>query len=192
MKLNDILKSENVLEREYNDLETAIFFDRFLSRLDAVKRYKIARKYCFGTVLDAACGSGYGSYILSKCPSVDKVIGIDIDKDIIDFAKSEFIDDKIDFKCFDFSKELLPKADTIVSLETIEHMTAEDGKMFIDNIYNSRAKRLIISFPSFKTTTFNKYHLKDYTKVEMTDLIGRAPVMSTIIDDGVYFLVYDL
>lgn len=35
---------------------------------DHIRRYQLVKRYCFGRVVDAACGVGYGSHLLSDNP----------------------------------------------------------------------------------------------------------------------------
>ncbi|NKB43956.1 MAG: hypothetical protein GKS03_06710 [Alphaproteobacteria bacterium] len=36
-----------------------------------VERYAVARQFVYGTVVDLACGCGYGTHILAKNPDVN-------------------------------------------------------------------------------------------------------------------------
>ena len=56
---------------------------RFRRHLD---RYFKIRQFCYGTVIDAACGCGYGSYIISQNPDVQYVLGVDIDPEAIQYG----------------------------------------------------------------------------------------------------------
>jgi len=47
------------------------------------------------SVLDAVCGEGYGSFLLSN--SEAKVIGIDIDSETINHAKKRYMKDNLDY-----------------------------------------------------------------------------------------------
>ena len=88
-----------------------------------VERYEFAAAYCAGkTVLDAACGVGYGSSVLAKV--ADKVVGIDRSREAIEYAQKFWWGDNIVFRQFDLSRHLrkLGTFDVIVSLETIEHL----------------------------------------------------------------------
>ena len=52
-----------------------------------VERYALLRQFAKGVICDAACGCGYGSYLLSTNPDVTSVIGLDANSDIINFYK---------------------------------------------------------------------------------------------------------
>lgn len=89
----------------------------------SLQRYEYARSYCQGKdVLDAACGCGYGSNILSH--QAKSVLGVDNSQEAIDYAQRHWGTENITFKQFDLDSEqiTLGAFDVIVSLETIEHI----------------------------------------------------------------------
>ena len=105
----------------YND-------DLVLDKLDIYqinhyRRYEFAEKNIVaGDVCgDFACGTGYGSVMLSKTAA--KVVGADIDDEVITAIKARYnYLNNIEFYCLnlldlDFSNEF----DKIISFETIEH-----------------------------------------------------------------------
>lgn len=90
-----------------------------------VERYRYAQKYCENKdVLDAACGCGYGSNILSEVAK--SVLGVDYSQEAIDYAQKYWGAKNITFNQFDLNSDLtaLGRFDVIVSLETIEHLDA--------------------------------------------------------------------
>ena len=113
-------------------------------------------------VADMACGTGYGSMMLSEnCKKVD---GFDIDEITIDEIKKRY--EAQSNVCF-YSKNLLDineynKYDCIVSFETIEHFTPEEIKKLIKTFhYALKDKgRLIFSTPYDQQQCINsmKYH----------------------------------
>ena len=93
------------------------------------------------SVLDIACGTGYGTKILSdKCLSI---VGVDVSQDAIKYANRHYrSNSNIDFikaDIFGYNK----KADIVVSFETVEHVTGN----IHDTIYKlvSLAKNKIIT-----------------------------------------------
>ena len=89
-----------------------------------VERYEFARRFCEGKeVLDAACGCGYGSYLLSAVARA--VTGVDVSEEAIEHAREHWANEKVIFKTHDLETDLatLGTFDTVVSLETIEHLT---------------------------------------------------------------------
>ena len=93
--------------------------------IKSLQRYEFAQKYCHCKgVLDAACGCGYGSNILSK--EAKSVLGIDYSQEAIDYAQEVWAAKNITFKQVEINSDLttLGKFDVVVSLETVEHLDA--------------------------------------------------------------------
>ena len=57
--LERLLQDRGILEREQFTREEAHALERLISRMAAIERYRIVRKYASGVVADAACGCGY-------------------------------------------------------------------------------------------------------------------------------------
>ena len=182
------------LERDVLDRANAHALDRLVSHLASVQRYRIIRKYVSGVVVDAACGTGFGSWILAKCPAVSRVVGFDVSSEAVEQAISEF--PECEFGTVDFaSPEFVPvlvniAPDTIVSVETMEHL--EYPQAFLSAVWKSGARRFVVTFPSFETVTFNLYHVRDWTLAEMNDALQLEPTVAFVIDDAVQLAVYDL
>lgn len=118
--------------------------ERFLPELDIdseiavfhYQRYKSIVDICRGKiVLDAACGEGYGSRMLSD--TAEKVYGIDIDEKTIQVASQKYKRDNLKFKQgsvggLQFADDSF---DIVISYETIEHVNADLQKQFINEIY---------------------------------------------------------
>lgn len=89
---------------------------------DHLHRYALARRIATGlTVLDVACGEGYGSEMLAQVAL--KVIGVDIDSETVSHAKNQYKAVNLDFYLGDCAHLPLDDAciDLVVSFETIEH-----------------------------------------------------------------------
>ncbi|WP_308436519.1 class I SAM-dependent methyltransferase [Virgibacillus salexigens] len=61
--------------------------------IEHIARYHFASNHANGNVLDFACGSGYGSHIIAKlCKNqINKIVGLDNDKQVIEYAKKHII-----------------------------------------------------------------------------------------------------
>ena len=148
--------------------------------LEHLHRYSLAAKYCKGKrVLDAACGSGYGSVILSQI--AEKTIGIDIDKEVVDTNQGRLGNDKLCFKCA--SIDDLPfednSFDVVVSFETIEHVKAEVQDRFLMEVKRvlTPTGLLIISTPDKKfysdfTGIKNPFHIKEFYRIEFEEKLA--------------------
>lgn len=194
--LERLLQDRGILEREQFTREEAHALERLISRMAAIERYRIVRKYASGVVADAACGCGYGSWMLSRCPSVDRVIGLDADEESIAFARLEYPAAFINFATCDLQgpglTDVLTESavDTVVSVETVEHLAEPDR--FVRGVLASRASRLILTFPAFVTSTFNPYHLSDVSLADLEDMVGRPAAKALTLDDAVQVVVFDL
>lgn len=127
-------------------------------------------------LLDAGCGLGWGSFLISNYAK--KVIAIDIDSESIQFAKKVWNDKKIIFKeCSIFDIESLKtKFDVIIGMEIIEHLRLNEGIEFVSQCYHNLKQKgiLILSskFPKKKNIKKevlkdNTYHLKLYSKEDI-------------------------
>ncbi len=121
-------------------------------------------------VLDIACGEGYGSDILSS--AAKKVIGIDIDGDVIEHAGKRYAH-RDNLQYLQGRAENIPleaaSVDVVVSFETIEHMTEQSQYTFLDEIERVLKKdgSLIISTPnkaiySDRYQYKNEFHVKEF------------------------------
>ncbi len=152
----------------------------FQTEREHLDRYLFAKKYVRGkTVLDIACGTGYGSKLLfSNHPS--KIYGVDISKEAIEFAKkndeSKMIIYKVcdgtNLKCF-MSKSV----DIVISFETIEHI--ENYKSFIKETYRvlKDGGVLLISTPNKKYSSpnslkpINPFHFIEFYPSEFKKIL---------------------
>lgn len=130
-------------------------------------RYVWALKYVVNkNVIDAACGTGYGSALMATVAS--KVVGLDISREAVAYASRrypevEFFRENLDAtESFDFLS-----TDVIVTFETIEHL--EDPQRFIDWCKKT-APVVIGSIPINCPTEF---HLHNYTFQQALDFISK-------------------
>lgn len=145
-----------------------------------IERYNFAKNYLKTEwiVLDAACGSGYGTQILSKI--VKKIVGIDVSKEAITYAKNNFQSNNINFFEANLEKKLLfddEYFDAIISFETIEHLEEQEAMIKEFARVLKKEGLIIISSPDkeiiTKTKIKNPYHVRELTKKEFIDLISK-------------------
>ena len=144
-------------------------------------RYHFAMRElgCKLRVLDIACGSGYGTALLSRGTGIE-VVGADLDAPSLETAHREYeVSLRASFvRC---SAEALPfsssKFDAVVSMETIEHIL--DPRRFLDECKRilSRSGVLVISTPNKDVfspnskTTSSPFHLVEYRLDEFKELL---------------------
>lgn len=120
---------ENGGERVFIDLNKEIDFSSFdVHKKNHYKRYEFISDFLKNIdpsksliVGDIACGSGYGTCMMSG--NSKKMIGIDINERIIEFNRKQYNRYKnVEFYCKDiFSLTYHHEFDVIVSFETVEH-----------------------------------------------------------------------
>lgn len=98
-----------------------------------VSRYVLAAQQIRpgDTVLDAACGLGYGTAVLAACSAGAKFIGVDIDEESIAYANANYAENNpsLSYHASDVTTmSFLPdhSVDMVVSFETIEHVPNYD------------------------------------------------------------------
>lgn len=137
------------------------------------------------TVLDAACGSGYGSMLLSL--SGKDVCGVDIDYDSIYYAKDKFRSfckyDVVDLD--NIGNNIDKKFDAIVSFETIEHL--ENPDKFI-NWVKGKTDLFIFSIPINQPSEFHKHV---YSVEQAVELIKKHFNNYTFLSQ-IYMNIYNL
>jgi len=138
-------------------------------------RYFIARGFIEPNdeVLDACCGTGYGSQLLST--HCQKITGIDYNDDAIALAEDRkiknafFILDDIDnLERYDLN------VDVTVCLETLEHL--RNPQKFVETIAKI-TKRLIIFSVPFETDeekVQNEWHLNQFNENSIIDLVVQS------------------
>jgi len=126
------------------------------------------------TVLDAACGTGYGTEILSKhCHSIT---GVDLNIEALREARKNY---KHLFLEADILKTSLGGKDAIVSIETVEHFDRRDGRKLLQNFYGWLMPKgvLVISTPYCEVSgpsPITKQHLWEYSLTDFEKAISEA------------------
>lgn len=133
-------------------------------------------------VLDAACGTGYGSSILcdilSAIPNMQlKILGLDFSDEALSYAKQHYLNDNISFE----KHSLLSfvddrKFDVVVSIETIEHFSRKDIDLYLNSLLNVLNKdgTLFISTPYCEQSgpsPVTPQHLYEFNIDELQDLL---------------------
>lgn len=170
-----------ITQDKFFEIENEIRFHEHL------RRYAAIRRFCFGKVIDFASGCGYGSFLLSANPDVEKVVGIDKDEKAIAWARSEFNARNTEFRCIDI-EEVSEKFDTLVSLEAIEHFS--DLTMIPRLAARCEIDQVIISYPNKKSTHFNKYHLHDFTAQDILTMMDQYVCYHNLVMGDVQFLLF--
>jgi len=128
-----------------------------------------------GIVLDAACGVGYGTFLIGQ--SGYDAIGFDISTQALEYANQHYRTQMASFRRGQLgSPELeLPSAEAVVSIETIEHV--EDAPALLAQ-FKAAAPILITSVPNEVGVPYNPdihiHHFRHYTQQEFETLLNEA------------------
>ena len=150
-------------------------------KAEHLSRYQLARLLLSlegKTVLDIACGTGYGTALLAQ--KAQHVYGVDISQEAVDYARKYHQCDNTTFLAGNCSAIPMDdaSADIVVSFETIEHI--ENHASFLSEI--KRVLRpygtLIISSPNKRLytdilKTNNPYHVHELYTEEFVGLMGK-------------------
>lgn len=119
-------------------------------------------------VLDAACGVGYGTSILSVGAKL--AVGIDLDPETVAYARERYGNPSTLFLCWDLHEmsgfPLIPEV--VVSFETIEHL--QHPEQFLAWLVRTLRPggRFICSAPE---NSGSQFHVRDYTKEQLAALL---------------------
>lgn len=154
-------------------------------RADAhVGRYMLARQFIRpgDRVLDAACGMGYGSAILTDSTLAERVVGLDIDEWAIRYATDHYGRgrSRLSFAQRDLSTigDWAPGSfDAVVSFETLEHIADPDAFLAACKRLLTPAGRLIGSVPNEWVDETgadpNPYHLHVFTRDTLVAMVRK-------------------
>ena len=133
--------------------------------LDHVSRYWWAAEQLKGnTVLDCACGHGYGSYILASHAA--QVLGVDLNPHSLKEASSHFKKQNLKFAEQNILKlkEMNQKFDAVTAFEVIEHIPPETTDLFLEGISTILKPNgvLLISTPNHDVVLKSGVHVPEF------------------------------
>lgn len=147
---------------------------------DHISRYWYAHDLSDGkSVLDCACGKGYGSYIISK--NAASVTGVDLNEGSLAKARETFNKENLNFVKQDVFKleELDQKFDMIAAFEIIEHIDGSRTDEFLKSLKGALKEDgvLLISTPNHDVTTKSKvsvpsFHINNLKSTELRQMLN--------------------
>ncbi|MCW8348137.1 class I SAM-dependent methyltransferase [Vibrio sp. ZSDZ65] len=143
-------------------------------------RYIMASNFIKGKkVLDVACGTGYGSNMLSR--TADSVVGGDISRDNINYCNEIYDAENLTFQVEDIENlSFLDNSfDVVTCFETIEHVDEETQKRALSEIKRVLKPKgvLLITTPNVDSKHYagvdNEFHIKELDKLEFSDILSK-------------------
>ena len=151
---------------------------------DHLARYAFAVRWAAGrTILDIACGSGYGTKLLATSGAL-RVVGVDISPDALSIAREGY-DGPAVFELGDINRYgATDSVDMITCFETIEHVpTATEALPNLRRVLRQGGV-LLISSPNRRATSprarslndrpKNKFHRREYVSAELRSELRAA------------------
>ena len=131
-----------------------------------LERYRFARENLVpGTVLDMACGAGYGTVLLAENSRITSALGVDVSPAVVQYAAQRYGRERVSYVCSD-ALQFHPGRtfDNVISLETIEHV--DDPRAFFTHLVSLLAPggRLIGSVPVTPSVDANPHHKSNFSK----------------------------
>ncbi len=164
-------------------LEDESFFGGYCNHM---QRYEFAQPYCLHRrVLDAGCGTGYGTSYLAN-HGTGSIVGVDISDEALAEANRLYRRDNLRFAKGDVERlteirDLGGLFDTVVSLENIEHLT--DPTRFLAGAKQvlTGEGTLVVSTPNGQITERdeqgnirNPFHVREFAEDEFRQLVGQV------------------
>ncbi|MDC0358034.1 class I SAM-dependent methyltransferase [Oligoflexia bacterium] len=153
-------------------MDNAVSFQHQLLK-QHLERYMFAGQFVSGKkVLDAACGSGYGTEILKKAGALS-VTGLDVDQPTLVRASKLYGGAGIEFRQQDLNSFSGTdwEFDVLVSFETIEHLDRPQQYLCEINSALKRDGYFIGSVPVAPLVDIDQYHKHDFTKNSWQKLV---------------------
>jgi 2-polyprenyl-3-methyl-5-hydroxy-6-metoxy-1,4-benzoquinol methylase len=118
--------------------------------------------------LDAACGSGYGTQLLSHFAS--RVVGYDIDPEAVSYAARTYHGEGIEF-----ASVVSGVFDVVIAVEVVEHMPREQAQGYLQQLasWTREGGVVVVSTPILERSNPhppNPHHCYEYSLVELTEL----------------------
>lgn len=150
--------ADGALKPMLNAVEGISFQESPLDFFILLARYKFAARLLdrSDSVLDAGCGHGLGSVMLSKFAR--QVTGVDADRELVDHARQAYSAGNLEFAVADIRKlsTLRRTFDSVVCLDVIEHFPEDEGPLVVESLLGALNDRgmAIIGTPNRRSNEF--------------------------------------
>ncbi len=144
-----------------------------------LERYRFAARHARpGRLLDLACGVGYGTRLLAdEARGLEQAWGVDLSPEAVAYARSHYGGRGVEFAAADALAFRDPAGfDTIVSLETVEHVP--DPARLVSHLVSllRPGGRLIASVPTTPSVDVNPHHCHDFSERSFRRLFAGHPL----------------
>jgi GT2 family glycosyltransferase/SAM-dependent methyltransferase/glycosyltransferase involved in cell wall biosynthesis len=159
-------------------------------------RYAFASDYVKAkTVLDVACGEGYGANLLAETAA--SVVAIDVDHATIDYNSSSYLRDNLKFKHADMGtlrEHFVSQSfDVIVCFEALEHVPSDVQRRFVDAARDLLRPDGILLVSSPNPVAYNEhrhepnpFHVRELPLSEFEELLSASFARVEIFGQRIY------
>lgn len=148
--------------------------------LFSLSRYKFAQKIIgkYKNILEFGCSDGLGTHILAETAS--RVLGIDFDEHVIEWANENLTCENLSFKLDNFLGKKFGEFDAIVSFDVIEHILEKNEDKLLETICKNLSQYgiVIIGTPNITSRQYSSKvvddaHINMYDAERLQDLIKK-------------------
>jgi SAM-dependent methyltransferase len=132
-----------------------------------LERYVFAAEHASpGRLLDIACGVGYGTRLLfDRIADAESALGVDLSEEAVAYARDRYGAPGVEYRVGDALGFEDPAGfDTIVSLETVEHVDDPDALIGQLAALLRPAGVLVASVPTTPSVDVNPHHRHDFSE----------------------------
>lgn len=152
-----------------------------------LSRYQFALTHVANRVVcDVACGTGYGSQLLRQSGSAQRVIGIDLNPQAIEYAKAKHAGLGIEFQVGDVAAMPIESdsIDVVVSFETIEHVPNENQVVAEYARVLRPGGLLICSTPNEWPLEIAPFHTREYNRQTFCELLEQQFTVQSLYNQN--------
>jgi hypothetical protein len=100
--------------------------------------------YQIQSILDAPCGDfNWMSHLLEANPVITSYIGADIVAPLINDNINKYGSQRINFRCLDITKDVLPISDLMIVRDCLFHLSYQDIYLYLENFCRTDIKYLL-------------------------------------------------
>jgi ubiquinone/menaquinone biosynthesis C-methylase UbiE len=163
---------------------------------DHLERYEFTKDHLKpgARVLDAACGTGYGTEILAKVAG--HVVGLEFNEHALAWAKEHYMHPNTEYLRADLNKPLTmfddKTFDAIASFETLEHVEDQETMLSEFKRILKPGGLLFLSSPdreiiTDKAHTDNHFHVNELSKKEFVEKMKKYFLLKELYGQSEYY-----
>ena len=167
---------ERMVPTEVNSSEEYLIYLRHKFAYD----YAVRMIHTGASILEGGSGEGYGTNSIAINSKAEKVVGLDVDKETIDYSISAYKNKNLEFILYDGIKIPFKDGsfDCVVSFQVVEHVL--DDSNYIREIYRVLKKNglFILSTPNrvYRLNPgekpWNRFHIREYDEKTLRKLLS--------------------